>query len=137
MKLLVFFFATIWALGAMAIPCDCEVRVHSPLTGSHQMPTSIIKTFELEEFSNYNQKNIQRCQRSCLEAFQKDMPAERLSALLVTHSMQLIEQGVLGFNCTGLTTLKYPVRVRAKLGEKGLGNVADLLQVVSHEEVCF
>lgn len=127
----------LWSWGAFAIPCDCEVRVHAPTTASHQMPATVIKIFQLEEYSNYARKNIRQCQRSCLEAFQQDMPADRLNALLLTHSMQLIEQKTLGFNCTGLTTLKYPVRVRAKLGERGLGNVADLVQVVTHEELCF
>jgi hypothetical protein len=51
--------------------------------------------------------------------------------------MQLIDQKVVGFNCTGLTNLKYPVRVKARLAENGLGNVADIVQVISHEEVCF
>lgn len=126
-----------WSFAVFAIPCDCEVRVHSPLTGSYKMEPVTIKTYQLEEFSSFAKKNIQQCQRSCLEEFQKDMPSDRLTALLVTYSMQLIEQKAVGYNCTGLTTLKYPVRVKAKLAERGLGNVADIVQVINHEEVCF
>ncbi len=137
MKFFFFILLLCWSWTSFAIPCDCEVRVHSPLTGSYKMPPVVIKTFELENYSSYASKNMTTCQNSCLEEFQKEMPATRLSALLVTYSMELIEQKVLGYNCTGLTTLKYPVRVRAKLGNKGLGNVADLVQVVNHEEVCF
>lgn len=137
MKSVLFILLVIWSGATLAIPCDCEVRVHSPLTGTYKMPPVVIKNFELEEYSSYAAKNKTTCQNSCLEEFQKEMPSSRLSALLVTYSMQLIEQKVLGYNCTGLTTLKYPVRVRAKLGNKGLGNVADLIQVVNHEEVCF
>jgi hypothetical protein len=133
----IFVLTLIWSSTLLAIPCDCEVRVHSPLTGSYQMPPVVIKTYELEEFSNFAPKNIKQCQASCLQEFQKDMPAARLSALLITYSMQLIEQKVLGYNCTGLTTLKYPVRVKAKLAQRGLGNVADIVQVINHEEVCF
>ena len=65
------------------------------------------------------------------------MSTERLNALLVTLSKEFIDERVVGYNCTGLTTLKYPVRVKAKLGDMSLGNVEDLTQVVSHEEVCF
>ncbi len=126
-----------WSLAAFAIPCDCEVRVHSPLTGSYKMEPVVIKTYQLEEFSSYAAKNIRQCRESCLSEFQKDMPAERLNALLITYSMQLIEQKAVGYNCTGLTTLKYPVRVKAKLASSGLGNVADVVQVINHEEVCF
>jgi hypothetical protein len=126
-----------WSFAAFAIPCDCEVRVHSPLTGSYKMAPVVIKTYQLEEFSSYAPKNIQECRNSCLEEFQKDMPASRLNALLITYSMQLIEQKAVGYNCTGLTTLKYPVRVKAKMAQSGLGNVADLIQVINHEEICF
>lgn len=126
-----------WSLAVFAIPCDCEVRVHTPLTGSQQMSPVVIKKYELEEFSSFAPKNIRQCRESCLAEFQKDMPSERLNALLVTYSMQLIDQKVVGYNCTGLTTLKYPVRVKAKLAQNGLGNVADIVQVVSHEEICF
>ena len=126
-----------WSFAAFAVPCDCEVRVHSPLTGPHKMEPVVIKTYQLEEFSNFSIKNVQQCRTLCLEAYEKDIPADRLSALLVTYSMQLIEQKAVGYNCTGLTTLKYPVRVKARLGAKGLGNVADVVQVISHEEVCF
>jgi len=101
------------------------------------MAPVVIKKYELEEFSSFAPKNIRQCRESCLAEFQKDMPADRLSALLITHSMQLIDQKVVGYNCTGLTTLKYPVRVKAKLAQNGLGNVADIVQVVSHEEICF
>lgn len=126
-----------WSLAAFAIPCDCEVRIHSPLTGSHRMEPVVIKSYQLEEFSSFARKNIKMCQQSCQDEFYKDMPGSRLNALLVTYSMQLIEQKAIGYNCTGLTTLKYPVRVRAKLGDKGLGNVADIIQVINHEEICF
>lgn len=126
-----------WSFAVFAIPCDCEVKVHAPLTGSYQQSPTILKTYELEEFSSFAPKNIQQCRQSCLEEFQKDMSSSRLNALLVTYSMELIDQKVLGYNCTGLTTLKYPVRVRAKLAHRGLGNVADIVQVVSHEEICF
>lgn len=126
-----------WSFAVFAIPCDCEVRVHTPLTGSQQMSPMVIKKYELEEFSSFSPKNIRLCRESCLAEFQEDMPSERLNALLVTYSMQLIDQKVIGYNCTGLTTLKYPVRVKAKLAQSGLGNVADIVQVVGHEEICF
>lgn len=134
---LFWFLTSFWSFAAFAIPCDCEVRVHTPLTGSHQIAPTIIKTYALEEFSSFAKKNILSCRQSCEAEFQKDMPAERLNALLLTYSAQLIEERKIGFNCTGLTTLKYPVRVKATLGGRTLGNVADVVQTVNHEEICF
>lgn len=125
------------AFKALAIPCDCEVMVYSPITGSHQLKPNVLKVYELEEFNTYAVKNQLECRKQCLEKYEEDMPTDRLSALLLTYSQALINEKVLGYNCTGLTTLKYPVRVRAKLGVKGLGNVSDMIQVVNHEELCF
>jgi len=122
---------------AWSAPCDCEVRVHSPITGSHRMEPVVIKRYELETFPRINKTSINACRSLCQKAFREDMPAERLSGLLINYSMELIEQKAVGYNCTGLTTLKYPVRVRATLSGRGLGNVEDLVQVVNHEEICF
>lgn len=107
------------------------------MTGSHRLPPTVLKTYQLEEFSSYAPKSQRACRELCLESFQEDMPTVRLKALLLTYSERLIDEGVLGYNCTGLTTLKYPIRVKAILGRLGLGNVADFMQVVNHEESCF
>jgi hypothetical protein len=137
MKLIIVLMALMVPLFSWGYSCDCEVRAQSPITGSYRMPSKLLKKYELEEFSSLNQKNIQSCRELCLSEFHEDMPADRLKALLVTYSMELIEEKKLGYNCTGLTTLKYPIRVKARLGKYNLGNVADILQVVNHEEVCF
>lgn len=137
MKLLCTIFITLLSVNAFAINCDCIVRVYSPMTGSHKIQPNDFKTYELEEFSSYSVKNQKLCRLSCMEAFQEDMPQERLNALMLSYSQTLINEGVLGYNCTGLTVLKYPVRVKARLGRMGLGNVADTVQVVAHEEACF
>lgn len=136
MKLITLFFI-LFSFEAFALGCDCEVRVASPITGSYQMQQNNFRTYELEEFSTYSMKNQNECRKLCLKRFEEDMPAARLNALLITYAQGLIQEGALGYNCTGLTTLKFPVRVKASLGNLGLGNVADLVQVVSHEEVCF
>lgn len=126
-----------WSFAAFAINCDCEVRAYSPMTGSYQAAPVPIKTYQLEEFGTYSAKNQLRCKELCLEEFEKDMSVAQLNSLLLEHSKTLIEEKSLGYNCTGLTTLKYPVRVKASLGRLGLGNVHDRVYVVQHEEVCF
>lgn len=107
------------------------------MTGSHRMSSTVLKIYELDEYSSYSVKNRNQCRKLCQERFQEDMPSDRLSALLLTYSQKLIEEGLLGYNCTGLTNFVYPVRVKASLGNLGLGNVADIRQVVVHEERCF
>jgi len=137
MKWSFLFLISLWSMSAWSLSCDCEIQAHSPLTGPYKMGPKILEKYSLENFSGLSQKNIQNCQKLCLDEFHGEMPLNRLKALLITYSMELIEEKKLGFNCTGLTTLKYPVRVRAKLGSFNLGLVADMIQVVNHEEVCF
>jgi hypothetical protein len=122
---------------AMALNCDCDVIVYSPMTGSYQMAPNQFKQYHLEGFSSYSVKNQLECRDLCVKRFEADLPSSRLKALLLTYSQELITQGALGYNCTGLTTLKYPVRVKAKLGRLKIGNVVDQIEVINHEELCF
>jgi hypothetical protein len=137
MKLILFLLWGLIANPAWALECDCEVQIAPPLTGSHRLPINTFKTYELEEYGSYAVKNQLTCRKHCLEKFTEDMPTERVNALLVTYAQRLIQEGMLGYNCTGLTTLKFPLRVKAILGEMSLGNVADHVYVVNHEQLCF
>lgn len=137
MKIILALILGLITANAFAIGCDCEVRIYSPTTGSHRMSPNSFKTYELEEFSSYNVKNQIACRESCLRKFEEDMSSERMNALLMSYAQSLISEGSVGYNCTGLTTLKFPVRVKASLGVLGLGNVSDTVRVVSHEQLCF
>ncbi|MGE3609062.1 MAG: hypothetical protein AB7I27_05700 [Bacteriovoracaceae bacterium] len=127
----------LWSFSVFGLSCDCEVKIYSPITGPNQLPINHLKTYKLEEFATYSEKNKESCRSSCLNHYQADMPIEQLNAYLVHYSKLLINEGKIGYSCTGLTTLKYPVRVRARLASKGLGNVVDMIQVVNLEESCF
>lgn len=137
MKLFLLFLSVFISLNVFAVPCDCEVRVYSPTTGSYQLPSTTLKLYELQDYSNYSKANQNECRELCLREFEKDLPSKKLNQELLSYSETLIQEGLLGHNCTGLTTLKYPVRVKAKLGLIGLGNVADMIQVISYEKPCF
>ena len=136
MKLLVLLSLLI-SVSAFAIECDCEVRVYAPMTASHEMKSYSLKIYQLEEYGSYSVKNQKACRIQCEKEFEKEMPVERLNASLIEYGQSLIRQKELGYNCTGLTTMKFPVRVKASLGQLGLGNVVDVVQVVNHEELCF
>jgi hypothetical protein len=125
-----------WIGPVFAIPCDCEVRALAPLTGSHKMSPVILKTYELEEFSSFAKASSKKCQSSCLREFQRDMTQDHLIGLLETYSSQLNEEKSIGVNCTGETTLKFPIKVKAKLGKKGLGLVTSFIQVIHFNQSC-
>lgn len=101
------------------------------------MPPNVVKKFQLESYDKDTIESQIQCRKSCFEVFGKQMNQNILSSLLMAHTEDLIDKKWLGFNCTGLTTVKYPVRVKAKLGSISLGNVADLIHVVNHERICF
>ena len=137
MKPFLFLIMILMTIEVWAIDCDCEVLTYAPITGSHQLRPNSLKYYELNNYSSYSKVNIQECRNSCLEKFHEDLPEDRLNALLQIYAQTLINEQVLGYNCTGLTTLKFPVRVKATFGSKGLGNLVDTVQVINHEESCF
>src|SRR4051794_39907285 len=104
MKFIFILILAFHVVTAFAIECDCEVRVHSPLTGPHQLPPDVIKVYALEEYSTFSIPNQRECHSMCLKEFEKDMPPERMKAYLITYGQSLITQRVIGWNCTGLTT---------------------------------
>lgn len=137
MKQVLLLILALGTFSAFAIPCDCEVRVYSPMTGSHQLQAEVLKVYTLEGYASYSVKNQRQCRNTCLSEFEKDYTVEKLHGALLSYTRDLIQEKKLGFNCTGLTTVKFPVRVKASLGLMGLGNVSDTIEVVTHEEVCF
>lgn len=130
-------FTFLFSTSLQAATCDCQVVVHHPITSSQKIQPAVLTEYKLQTFDTHSRKNQFICRQLCLEEFHKDLPSARLTALLQTLSQRLIQEGVVGYNCTGLTTFRYPIRVKAKLGRLSLGNVADRLEVVTHEEACF
>lgn len=133
---LIFFIVFIFSFNALSIQCDCEVRIYGPITGPQTLSLKILKVFELEEFSQHSSVNHNLCRESCTKTFEKEMTNKRLKFELLSYSQELIEENIIGYNCTGPTTLKFPVRVKALLGGKGLGNVSDFIEVIDFEKFC-
>lgn len=137
MRAILIIFLSLYSVGTFAISCDCDLMVFSPMTGSHQLPPATLKTYQLENYASKSKSAQNRCQKSCLKAFSEDMKGGRLKSLLHLYTQRLTSEGAVGFNCTGLTTLQYPVVVKARLGSLSLGNVHRSMEVITHEEACF
>lgn len=134
MVFLLFFFLS---TSSFALDCDCSVSIHSPLTGSLKLEPITLRQYELRSFDTYSVRSQLECRSLCVAKFEEDLPSVKIGQILREHSQDLIKARVLGFNCTGLTTLKFPVRVKAQLGQLRLGNVSDQIHVINHEEICF
>lgn len=134
---LISFMSIVISTSAWSNVCTCDVQVSHPTTGSQKMEPASMRQYALQSYDSLSPENQNECRESCLQKFRVDLPAEDMRTILVGLSQKLIEQGVVGFNCTGLTSFKYPVRLKVKLGGLSLGNAADQLEVVTHEQVCF
>ena len=124
-------------LKLFAIGCDCQVMALSPLTGSLAPSPHVLESYKLESFSKNTERSQVLCRESCLRKFQGEMSNQRLQQALLLLSKNLVNERAIGYSCTGLTTLKFPVRVKASLGRTGLGNVEDFIKVINFEESCF
>lgn len=137
MRLLLFLWLGLYSGSILALSCDCDLLVFSPMTGSHKMPAATLKTYELENYATKSVASQNSCKKSCLDTFTQDMKGGRLKSLLTVYAQRLVTDGAVGFNCTGLTTLQFPVVVKANLGNMSMGNVYRSMEVITHEEACF
>jgi len=109
----------------------------APISGSHSIPPNVLRKFQLDSYDDDSVRSQRLCRQSCSQAVETKLSSTNLTSLLLAYSQELIEKNAIGYNCTGLTTLKFPVRVKAKLGSMALGNVSDSIQVINHEKMCF
>jgi len=127
----------LWSSQILAIHCDCEVYVSPPTSGPHSIPVKKLTVFEIHEFSTYSKKSQLSCRSLCGQEVEENLSSSDLTRQLKDYSANLVENNLIGYSCTGFTTLKYPIKVKAVLGKKGLGSVADFIQVVNYSHNCF
>ncbi len=137
MRFLFLIFTMLWSSQILAIHCDCEVYVLPPTSGSHSIPIKKLAVFEIDEFSSYSTKSQFSCRNFCRQEVEEKLSSSDLTKKLNDYSAYLAEKSLIGYSCSGLTTLKYPIKVKAVLGKKGLGSVADFIQVVNYSQNCF
>lgn len=122
---------------ALAYTCQCSIEVYPPTTGSHSIPLES-KVFDVgREFGRINKYSYQACYSDCKAASTEKFPYPQLQQVAYQQSVKLIQNDEVGYNCTGPTTFKYPVRFKATLGPIPLGNVRQEMVIVHHEQKCF
>lgn len=137
LKGIIAFSITLLSVNGFAFYCDCRLLIFSPLTGSHRLDSVEYKSYTLETFSKINDNTKNACRLSCSEKFNANFKSDDFYSIVYRHAEELIQSGAIGYNCTGQTTLKFPVKIKASLGHVPLGNVADFIQVVTYEKSCF
>jgi hypothetical protein len=137
MRFLVLIVIILWSPQIFAIHCDCEVYVLPPTSGPQSIPAKKLAVFEIHEFSSYSKKSQFLCRNLCGQEVEEKLSSSDLARQLKDYSASLVENKLIGYSCSGFTTLKYPIKVKAVLGNRGLGSVADFTQVVNYTHNCF
>lgn len=137
MKFILSAFLFMVSLPALSYTCECRVEFYPPLTGSHSIPIESKIFEEGREFGKINKYSYQACYEDCKNAAVEKFPYTQLQQVAYQQSVKLIQNDQVGYNCTGPTTFKYPVRFKAFLGPVSLGNVRQEMIIVHHDQKCF
>ena len=137
MKIILLLSLLISSHAALAYTCQCVIEVYPPVTASHAIPLESKIYDEGREFGKLSKVTYQACLMDCRESAHNDYSYPQLQQIVQKQTVKLIEKAKIGHNCTGQTTLKYPVRFKANLGPIALGNIREEMVIIQHEEQCF
>lgn len=137
MKTLLVFTMLLLSGLAQANYCQCEMYSVAPMTASQKTEKHIVAEFRGKYYGNFDYGAVKECRNDCAYIAQRDYDDERVKELLLPWVNELIEYGLAGYNCTGPTTFKVPVRVRASLGSRTLGISRESMIFLHREKNCF
>ncbi len=137
MKITLSAFLFIISSQVYAYTCQCTVEVYPPTTGSHSIPLESKMFDDGREYGRLTKYSYQACATECRESSIDKFPYPQLQQVAYQQSVKLIKNDEVGYNCTGPTTFKYPVRFKASLGPVTLGNVRQEMVIVHHDQKCF
>ncbi len=122
---------------ARADYCQCEVFASSPLSASHRLGPFSLVQFKTSYFGKWDASSVKSCRDECVTEAQRGYDANELRQRLTPIAQELIATGDVGINCTGPTDLKFPVKVRARMGEKVLGIAHETMVFLHLEQRCL
>jgi len=132
-----FFCALLLALTSVPavalVDCACEVTALSPMRASQSVLPRQVGRFLGREFGEREVGAADVCLRECRRDALGKYPRALLEAELVPWAEELASEGAHGRICSGPTTFKIPVHVKAQLGDRPLG-IAHRTVVFLHRE---
>ncbi len=133
-----FFLLTLFAVApAGATTCNCEIFAVSPLTASRSTDTLTVGKFTTNYYGDYKLESQDSCRKDCRLKAMSDYHATALREQLLPWTDRLVANGLAGYNCTGPTDFKIPVRVRARMGKVSLGLAHETMVFVHRERSCL
>lgn len=137
MKGLILTASLLIASPVWAFYCNCEVYAVSPLTSSEKSETHTIAEVKGRFYGLSDITAVRECRQDCALNAQADFDEDTLKTKLTPWVDELVDYKLAGFNCTGPTSFKVPVRVRAKLGERTLGIAREQIIFIHRNRSCF
>lgn len=122
---------------ARANYCSCEIYAVSPMRDSRRIEDYTVANLRGKFYGNYDLNAVRDCRNDCAILAQEQYDETTLKDKLLPWADELVAYGLSGYNCTGPTTFKIPVRVRASLGERRLGIARQSVIFLHRERSCF
>ncbi|MFP5458769.1 MAG: hypothetical protein ACLGG7_08555 [Bacteriovoracia bacterium] len=136
MKLWIVLFLLVCA-PAYADYCQCEVFATSPLSVSNDVDPYPVGEIRGSYFGKFDAESQRTCRQECQTEAMREYDAAYLREKLTPWVRELVSNGVAGYNCTGSTDFKIPVRVRARIGKFSLGLAHESMVFLSYNRSCF
>ncbi len=125
------------AVPAWATTCNCEVFAVTPLTASRQVDPFPLGKFKTNYYGDYKPESLNSCRKDCRLRAMEDYDGNALQEQLLPWTDSLVANRLAGYNCTGPTDFKIPVRVRALMGKVSLGLTHETMVFIHRERSCF
>ncbi|MBY0516754.1 MAG: hypothetical protein K2P81_07595 [Bacteriovoracaceae bacterium] len=126
-----------FSLNSWANYCRCEVFAIAPLASSSNLGPFPLGEFKTSYYGSLDAESQTACRAECQQVAMKDYDAKFLRELLDPIAQSLILDKRVGYNCTGLTDFKFPIRVRARIGDTSLGLAHQSMLFLHHKKNCF
>jgi len=108
-----------------------------PLTGSQSIGPLAVGDFKTSYYGNLALDSQNACRKECRLGAMEDYSPSVLREQLLPWTDQLVANKLAGYNCTGPTDFKIPVRVRANIGTVSLGWAHETMVFIHRQRSCF
>jgi hypothetical protein len=115
--------------------CRCDLVSGHPMEG--MSTPRFIKSYDGRYYGLPTPKAKAECIDECRSAFETKVDEYYLKEELRATGESLTYNREVGVNCTGPTTMKFPVQMKAYLGESSIGISHSSIHVVHFEKICF
>mgnify|MGYP003390277214 CR=1 FL=1 len=126
-----------FSVSAWASYCQCELYAVHPISASNKTEIHTIDRMQGKYYGIVNAATARECRQDCAALTQQEYTEEVLQEKLTPWVDELVNSGLAGYNCTGPTSFKVPVRVRATLQSRSLGIARQSMVFIHRNRSCF